>query len=461
MQSGNETLHIIYYMRTHALTLAAAALLCATQAVAQTDGTWTLQDCLDYAIQNNIQIQKSQVQEQQGEVSLKQYKAQLLPTLSFSTNQSMGYRPFQESTAMVHDGQVTTTNNKLTYQGSYGLNASWTVWNGNINRMNIRQQELQNQATELGTEQNRLQVQEQIANLYIAILYTTEAEKVAEILAETAKTQWERGKELLLNGQMAQADVTALEAQYNAAKFDIVNSQTQIANYKRQLKALLELDITTPFDVSGTAPTDEQVMAAIPSATSVYEQALLTRPEIRSAQLSVDQADMQERIARAGYQPTVMLAASLGDNHYSASPNGVGEQMKTNLNGSIGLTVSVPILDQRRTKSNIEQAKLQRTTALLDVMDRRNTLSSTIEEYWLNAHNNQARYIAARSTVQSQQESYDQLNEQFKEGLKNIVDVMQGRDNLINAQQNLLQSKYNTLLYIQLLKFYSGATINM
>lgn len=451
-----KTMEIINILRN-----AGACLMLGFPLLAQADGGWTLRDCLNYAVQNNLQIQKSIVQEQQGEVSLKQYKAQLLPTLSFSMNQSIGYRPFQQTTNLVQNGQVTSTSNRFTEQGSYGLNASWMVWNGNINRMNIKNQELQNQISELNTQRNELTVQEQIAQLYISILYTTEASKVAEKLAETAKAQWERGKAMYENGLIAKADVTALEAQYNGAKYDVVNSQTQIANIKRQMKALLELDLNSAFDVVGEEPTDEMVMAAIPTASSVYDNALLSRPEIKTAELSIDAADMQERIAKAGYLPTISLSANINDSHYSASRDKAGEQMKTNLNGSMGVTVSVPIFDQRRNKSAVEQAKLQRTSSMLDLMDQKNNLSSTVEEYWLNAVSNQQRYVAAKSTLASQQESYNQLNEQFNEGLKNIVELLQGRDNLLNAEQNMLQSKYNTLLYIQLLKFYSGEEINM
>lgn len=443
------------------IKVALASLFFLTPAVMNAEGEWTLKDCIDYALKNNIQIQKSVVNEQKGEVQLKQNKAQLLPSLSFSTSQSVGYRPFQETIAMVHDGQVTSTSKVTTYQGNYGLNASWTVWNGNANRMNIKSQKLQNQIAATTTEQNALAIQEQITNLFVSILYTTEAGKVAEKLAETAKTQWERGIQMQENGQLAKADVTALEAQYNSAKYDIVNSQTQVANYKRQLKALLELDLNTPFNVAGEEPGSDKVMAPIPSANHVYEQALNNRPEIKSALLSIEAAELQEKIAKAGYQPTISLNAGIGDSHYSGSKDNVGVQMKTNLNTSAGLTFSMPIYDQRRTKSSIEQAKLQKTTSQLDLMDEKNKLSSTIEEYWLNAVSNQQRYVAAQSTLESQQQNYEQLDEQFKEGLKNIVEVLQGRDNLLNAEQALLQSKYNTILYIQLLKFYSGEEITM
>lgn len=422
---------------------------------------WTLSQCIDYALKNNIQIQKSRVSEKEGEIALWQDKGALFPSLSFSTNQSMGIRPFEQNTAIVQNGQVTNTSNKITYQGSYGLNANWTIWNGGINQKNIKAQELQNEITQLGTQQSELSIQEQIAQLYVQILYSTEAKKVNEQLAETAKSQYERGQQMLKQGQMSKADVAQLEAQWKSAQYDIINSETQVLNYKRQLKALLELGIDTPFDVTGTAPSDEQVLAPIPSAQSIYEQAVSNRPEIKSAELSIDAANMSIDIARRGFYPTIGLSASAGDSHYSASKDAVGKQLKTNLNLSAGVNVSVPIFDNRRNKTSVEKAKLQKVSSELDLQDKKNTLANTIENYWLNANSNQQRFLSARAKVESAETSYELLDAQFKNGLKNIVELRQGHDNLVTAKQDELQSKYTTLLNIQLLKFYSGEEITM
>ena len=434
-------------------------LLCTASAFAQQ--TWTLQDCLDYALKHNIQVQKNRINEERGEVTLWQDKGALFPSLSFSTNQSVGYRPFTEVISVVQGDQVTSTRSNVTYQGTYGLNANVTLWNGGINYKNIKQQELQNRITALTTEQSELTIQEQIAQLYVQIMYTKEAEKVNEQLLSTAQSQYDRGAEMMKQGQMARADVVQLEAQLSSAKFSVVNSRTQLANYKRQLKALLELDLNTAFDVAGTIPTDEQVLAVGPSAQEAYAKAIDVRPEIKSAELSIEAADMQLNIAKRGFLPTIGASASLGSNHTTGSKNGWGEQMKTNLNMSAGLNFSVPIFDNRRNQSNVKTAKLQQLNSKLDLQDKKNALSSTIEQYWLNANNGQQNYIAAKSRVKSQEASYELLNEQFQNGLKNTVDVLQGRDNVISAEQDMLQSKYMALLNIQLLKFYTGEKIEL
>ena len=434
-------------------------MFCAATASAQQ--AWTLQDCLDYAIEHNIQVQKNRISEERGEVALWQDKGALFPSLTFNTNHNVGYRPFTEVISIVQGDQVTNTRSNVTYQGSYGLNANVTLWNGGINYKNIKAQELQNRISALTTEQSELTIQEQIAQLYVQIMYTKEAKRVNEQLLTTAQSQYDRGVEMMKQGQLAQADVVQLEAQLNSANYSVVNSGTQLANYKRQLKALLELDLNTPFDVAGNIPTDEQVLAVVPSAQEAYAKALETRPEIKSAELSIEAADMQLNIAKRGYLPTIGASASLGSSHSTSSKNGWGEQMKTNLNMSAGINLSVPIFDGRRNASNVKTAKLQQLNSKLDLQDRRNALSSTIEQYWLNANNGQQNYIAAKSRVKSQEASYELLNEQFQHGLKNTVDVLQGRDNVISAEQDMLQSKYMALLNMQLLKFYTGEKIEL
>ena len=423
--------------------------------------TWSLQQCLDYATEHNITIQKNRLSEQDALEQLKQRKAALFPTLSFSMSQSLGYRPFQEATVIVQNGMATSTNNKLTENGSYGLNANWTIWDGGINRKNIQAQKVQTEISEVQTDQSLKTIQEKIAHLYVQILYTIEAQRVNEQLAATAKQQLERGQERLKVGDLAKADVAQLESQYATAQYDVVNAESQVAGYKRQLKELLQLDITQPFDVSADEMDDSRALAPIPSKMEVFEQALLSRPEIRAAELQQDAADVQLNIAKRGYYPTISMNAGIGDSHYSASDDNIGRQLKLNLNGSVGLGVSVPIFDQRRNRTAVNRAKIAKTSAALDLQDKRTTLGSTIENLWLEATTSQQRFISADAALKSMETNYELINEQFKEGLKNIVDLLQARDNLLKAEQNKLQSKYTTILNTQLLKFYQGGLIEI
>jgi outer membrane protein len=226
-----------------------------------------------------------------------------------------------------------------------------------------------------------------------------------------------------------------------------------------QLKQLLEITDETEFDVAIPEVTDQMVMEDIPSLQNVYEQALVTRPEIERSKLAIKSSDVSLNIAKAGWLPTISMSGSLGTSSNSLSGNGWGKQIKTNFDAMAGVSVSVPIFDGRSTKTSVNKAKIQQQTAQLDLLDQQKTLYSTIQDYWLNAQTNQQKYKAASATVESEKQSYDLLQEQFRLGLKNIVELMTGKDNLLSAQQNQLQSKYQTIYNQQMLHFYETGNI--
>ena len=207
--------------------------------------------------------------------------------------------------------------------------------------------------------------------------------------------------------------------------------------------------------------TDEQALAPIPELMSVYEQAMLVRPEVKNAELEVKQADLQMKIARGGYMPTVSLTAGVGTSTSSRNSRGWGEQMKTNFDASAGVGVSIPIFDNRQTKTAVRKANIAREQALLEQQDTHDTLYDTIEDYWLDAKNNQQKFRTAQVGVESEQESYNLLSEQFELGLKNIIELINGKVSLLKAQQSKLQAKYTTILSIQLLNFYKGEQMTL
>lgn len=423
--------------------------------------TWDLERCIQYAVENNIQIQKSNVSEQQQEVSLKEAQAALFPSLSFGMNQSLNYRPLQDSpNSIVANGMANTSVKKLTENGNYSLNASWTVWDGKSNTNTIKIQKLNKKMAELDTEISKNSITEQITQLYIQILYSTEAKKVNESILETAKKQVERGKEMMQNGLLSETELKQLEAQWSSAQYDVVNAQTQIDDYNLQLKQLLELDPNTDFQIADLEIADEQALQLVPSSNEVYSQALLLRPEIQSKQTAIEAAKLSVDVAKAGYQPSLSLNASISDSHYSTGAQ-VASQLKENLNGTIGLTLSVPIFDNRRNKSAVERAKLDQVTKSLELTEEQKNLYNTIESYNLQARNNQEKFKASITKTESMESSYRLLNEQFENGLKNVVELLTGKDDLLQAQQEKLQSKYTTLLNIQLLKFYQGNSMTL
>ena len=432
-----------------------AAVFCSLTAIAQS--AWTLQDCLDYAMQNNITLQRARLQQQSAAEEVKGQKAALLPSLSASTNHSVGYRPWQDvGVTTVTNGQVNAKVDKSYYNGSYGLNAQWTVWNGNRNRNNVKMSELSEQQAELEAATTANSIQERIAQLYVQILYLDEAIKVSQSSLETSKKNEERGREILEVGKMSRADLAQLTAQRATDEYNVVEAQAQKATYLLQLKQLLELTADQEFDIVVPAATDEQALGEIPSLQDVYEQALAYRPEIENSRLAIESSGLNLAIAKAGRLPSIGVTGGIGSSTNSLSKNGWGTQMKTNYDMSGGVTVSIPLFDQRQTRTQVNKARIQQQQALLDLQDQQKQLYQTIEQYWLDATTNQQKFRAAMTNVESEEQSYNLLEEKFHVGLTNIVELMSGKDRLLSAQQNRLQSKYQTLLNMQLLRFYAG-----
>ncbi len=411
---------------------------------------WTLDECIQYAMENNIPLKMVRIHEQSAEEDVKQSKAALLPTLTASTSHGVGYSPFDDSGA-----------DKSYYNGSYNVNAQWTVWNGGRNTNTLKLNRLSKQQAELSTSQSANSIQESILQLYIQILYMTEAIEVNRQSLETSKKNEERGQQMLEVGKMSKADVAQLSAQRASSEYKVVEAETQLAKYKQQLKLELELTEEKDFDVAIPTTTDQQALAKIPDMITVYEAAKLQRPEIRNAKLDIEASKLNLKIAKAGKLPTITMNGGVNTSTNTMSSRSWGSQMKNGLGLSASVGVSIPIFDGRSTKTQVNKARLAQETAQMSYLDEEDDLYATIEGYWLDAVNNQEKFRSASASVASEQESYDLLSEQFNLGLKNIVELLTGKDKLLTAQQNKLQSKYMTILSQMLLTFYQNGTIKL
>ena len=436
-------------------------LVMASPFLVQAQKQWTLQECLDYAMANNITLQQNRISSQQRNAEVEAGKAAVWPSLSFSTNHSVSYRRFSESTIDLTNGSMSTTSSETNYTGNYGINANWTVWNGGRNRYNIQASEMNKQLADLQTEETANSIQEQIAQLYIQILYVTEAVKVDSEMVKLSTLQRDRGLEMLKVGSMAKVDVAQLEAQVTQDKYSLVNMQSQLANYKLQLKQLLEILGPTEFEIAIPALTDQQVLTLIPDRQAVYQQALETRPEIQSSKLNIDAAKLEIKNAKAAALPTLSMSANMASNHASGINTHFDRQMKKNWSNSLSLSLSVPIFDQKQTKTNVTKAKLATRNSELQLQDTEKKLYSNIENFWLQATTSQQQFIAAKSNVENMTQSYELVSEQFRLGLKNIVELTTGKNNLLSAKQQMLQSKYMALFNMAMLRFYSGEKIKL
>ena len=419
---------------------------------------WTLKECINYALENNISLQKTQIKKASANEDYLQSKAALLPSLSASSSQNVSYTPWVTS-GISGEGFTKSSVDKVYYNGSYSVMGNYVIWNGNKNRNQVKLNKLTYEAAALDSATQAQNLQEQIATLYIQICYSTEAIKVNQESYKSSLENENRGKEFVKNGKMSQADLAQLTAQRAQDEYNIVAAESNVKNYKRQLKELLQITNDEAFDIVIPSTTDSQALASIPALNSVYASALDNRPEIKSYQNMIDQSNLNIDIAKAGKMPTISANAGVSTSSTSMNKTGWGTQIKQNFNLGGGVSISIPIYDNRATKTVINKANLQKQSSMLDLKNEQTKLYSTIENYWLQANTNQSQFKAAKVSTESAKTSFELLNEQFKLGLKNIVELRTGKDNLLNAQQNELQAKYLTILNLGMLNFYKNGKV--
>lgn len=419
---------------------------------------WTLKECINYALENNISLQKTQIKKASANEDYLQSKAALLPSLSASSNQNVSYTPWVTS-GISGEGFTKSSVDKVYYNGSYSVMGNYVIWNGNKNRNQVKLNKLTYEAAALDSATQAQNLQEQIATLYIQICYSTEAIKVNQESYKSSLENENRGKEFVKNGKMSQADLAQLTAQRAQDEYNIVAAESNVKNYKRQLKELLQITNDEAFDIVIPSTTDSQALASIPALNSVYASALDNRPEIKSYQNMIDQSNLNIDIAKAGKMPTISANAGVSTSSTSMNKTGWGTQIKQNFNLGGGISISIPIYDNRATKTAINKANLQKQSSMLDLKNEQTKLYSTIENYWLQANTNQSQFKSAKVSTESAKTSFELLNEQFKLGLKNIVELRTGKDNLLKAQQNELQAKYLTILNLGMLNFYKNGKV--
>lgn len=419
---------------------------------------WTLQSCIDYALSQNITIKQDRLNAASSQVDVAQAKANFLPSVSGSISQRAVNRPNSQTHTMISGDMITTSQSKTSYNGSYGIDVNWTLWDGSrVN--NLKQQKINSEISKLNVAKGENAIIQNITQTYIQILYSSEAIRINEATLEVSKANCERSRQLFEAGSISKADFAQLESQVSQDNYQLVSAQASLQNYKLQLKQLLELDGEEEMNLYLPELDDKAVLNPLPSKTDVYVAALAQRPEIQSSKMDIDAKDLAIKVARAGYMPTVSLSAGIGTSNANGTDFSFSEQIKNNWNNSLGVTLSIPIFDRRQTKTQIQKAKIQKQNSELSLQDQQKTLYSTIEGLWLDANSAQQQYVAASEQVKSSQTSFELIQEQFNLGMKNTVELLTEKNNLLSAQQQRLQAKYMAIMNQQLLRFFQGEPI--
>lgn len=418
------------------------------------DTLWTLSGCLEYALEHNIQLRQTRNTYLSGIEDTKQARAALFPSLSASTSQSLANYPSSD-----------VTDNNM-YTGSYNLNASMSLFRGGSLSIALKQQKVQNEMDLLSVEETANDIRIAIVQAYMQCLYAAEAVTVNRSNAEASKAQRDRAEEMWRAGSISRVDFAQLESQWKSDEYQVVSAQTSYDEYLLQLKQLLELDIMDEMNLAGPDVSEDQILSILPPKSDIYEAALDAMPEVERGTLSVQAAELEIKQARAGFFPSISLSAGVGTSFMTATGAGTatgstpgyvsGNQYWNNFHENIGLTLSVPIYSNRSNRTALNKARLSAENTRLEQQSIEKDLLKEVESAYLGAVSNQSRYIAALQQEDYARQSYDLTYEQFSLGVKNTVELITAQNELASAQQEVLQSKYMTLLNLELLDIYQG-----
>lgn len=437
-------------------TILALAILPALNGLAQESAeAWTLRQAIDYARENNIQVQSQQVTKEISEISLEQARASLFPTLSFSTNQSLG---FSNAASYNEFNEATSSTN---FNGSYSLNSGVTIFAGGKLRNSIRQKEIQSTASGFDVEQAKTDIEISVTQAYLQILYANESLKIAEQALELSKAQAERALLMYNAGSISKADLTSLQAQVASDEYQIISSKSTLSSAKLQLKQLLELDIAENFNVVFPEIADTEVLAPIPPLETVYGTALEVLPQMKSSALDIEAADIAVEIAKASKMPTVSMSAGVSTSSTTGSSAAYIDQLGDKMNENIGLSISVPIINGKQARSSVNTARQQSLSTRLQDQSTKKSLLSTIESLHNDAISAQSKYLSANRQLEAAEVSYEIVSEQFNSGLKNTVELITERNNYLNAQGSQLQAKFEAVLALKLLNVYQNQPISL
>lgn len=416
-------------------------------AMSGTAGTWTYSDCVEYAREHNISLQKSRLTEESSEYSLEESKAQWQPTLDFATSHSVSNYPWSEGT-------------KNSYNSSYGLNAGWTVWNGGLRENSIKQSKLRTEINRLTTGDMMRTLETDLLQVYINILYAKESVRIYEEAAKVSLAQSERARQLMEAGKISKVDYAQLNAQYEQDHYALVNARSTYDSRRMELKQLLELGIDAEINLADVEWSAAQVLAELPPISESYQLAIDTDLRIKALEIEKSSSALDVAIAKAGYMPKISLNAGVGTGYYAPGKS-FGSAMKQGWNESLGLTLSIPILDNKKTKTAVAQARVAQLDAQLDINQRQSDIAQIVENWYIDTRSAQSRYSAAETQLESARLSDELTNERFNLGYVNTVELMTAHNAYVEAQHTLLQAKYMAMLGQKMVEFYRNATVTL
>lgn len=429
-----------------------ATLADAQQNIASSSNTTlslTLEQCINYALQNNLDRQSLDLTKSSKEISYSQSKQERLPSVSASASQGVTNTP------------NTDADKSTVFNGSYGVNANMTIYNGGTINNTIEQNKLTYEQTDYQNKQYDNELTIKVIQSFLSVLGNDELLKLQQTLLKTSEEQMLQGKVQLSAGQILESDYLLLESQYASDKYNVVNTEITRNNSLLTLKNLLSLPPSQSLDIINPDTAVIHTLSDFPSLDEVIEVSLQTLPDLQISKYNVLIAETDIKLSKAGYIPKLSLGAGVGASYNTMSGNSWGSQLSKSFNEQASLTLSIPIFSNNRNKANVQQSQIRLKQAELQQSQTELNIMQQLEQEYQNMVSAYSKYTASDIKQNAYKASFNAYGEQFKAGAITAVDLLLQQNNYISALNDYIQSKYTFILDRKILDVYMDIPVKL
>lgn len=419
------------------------------------ENTWSLDECINYALENNIQIQKAGLTTDRSRLSAAQAKYNRLPSVNGSVRQNFSWGKSID----------VQTGDYSSFSGSnstnYSVSSSMVLFNSNKLNNQIEQANLDMESSVYSVETIKESISLGVLDAFLTVLYAHESVTNSQKQIDASNEQLALAAERLEQGFISTSDYLQIKSQLATEKLTLANAINNLTLSKVNLMQLMEFPVADDFEIEAPDLDDLLNEVGIPSAADVYATALEIKPQVKNAGLSTEATKLDVEIARADLFPSLSLDAGLSTGYMDSDNHKYFSQLSNKFSPSVGLTLSIPIFQKNQVKTSISLAEIAVTDAELNEIDTKNQLRKEIEQAVNDARAARIRYLASLESYNSQLESNQVAEEKFEVGLLNSVDFLFEKTNLITAESELLQSKFNMIFSYKVVDFYMGVPIKL
>ncbi len=425
---------------------------------AQAQERWSLRQCIDYAIEHNIDIRKSVNATEQQAVNANTAKWARLPNLNASAGQSWNWGRTQTAIKDQNTGDYSTVYvNTASHGTNMSLNTNIPLFTGFEIPNQYALTKLNLKAAIADLEKAKEDISINIASGYLKALFNEELYQVALAQVSLSKEQYARINRLAELGKASPAEVA--EAKSRVAQ-DEMKAVQAFNNYKLSLLDLSQLlELETPEGFALASPDANLDMNPLTPPDEIYQTAMVSKPGVQAAQLRLEGSKHSIRIAQSNYYPQLSLNGSLGTNYYSTIDRNFSQQMNDNFSKYVGLSLSVPIFNRFATRNQVRTARLKQESFALDLDNVKKSLYKEIQQAWYSATASESKYTSSRAAAIASEESFKLMSEKYDNGKANAVEYNEAKQNLMKAQSDELQAKYEYIFNTKILDFYKGIPI--